>query len=103
MFNELRSDVIVRFVNIARNADHHCLIFLLITLFKSWLIDWFDVTWKYQVYKITIQRLKRYLGKFKDTNLVIRSRQSKKDRQYKGREKDTKRTKNNLQNSTIIA
>jgi hypothetical protein len=38
---------------------------------------------------------------FKETNEIIRSRQLK-DRQYKGREKDTKRTKNNQQNSAIV-
>jgi hypothetical protein len=41
MFNELRWDMIVRFVDIARNVGDHCLIFLFLTLFKSWLIGWF--------------------------------------------------------------
>jgi hypothetical protein len=38
---------------------------------------------------------------FKETNEIIRSRQLK-DRQYKGREKDTQMTKNNQQNSAIV-
>ena len=37
--------------------------------------------------------------RFEDTKGVIRSRKSKKDRQYNGKKKD-KRTNNNLQNTT---
>ena len=37
--------------------------------------------------------------RFEDTKEVIRSRKSKKDRQYNGKKKD-KRTNNNLQNTT---
>jgi hypothetical protein len=42
MLSELRWDVIVRFVDIARNVGDHCLIFLFLTLFKSRLIGWFN-------------------------------------------------------------
>jgi len=66
------------------------------------LDDLINVTQRYQVYKIILQCQKCYEGKFKETNEIIRSRQLK-DRQYKSREKDTKRTKNNLQNSAIVA
>ena len=45
--------------------------------------------------------LRRYgQVKFKDTKLVIRSRKSKKDRQYIGKGKRTYITNNDLQNTT---
>jgi len=53
------------------------------------MADCIDITWKYQAYKITIQRLKCYYAKFKEANEIIKSRQSQKNRQYKGREKDS--------------
>ena len=35
MFNEMRSEMIVRFVNIGGIVDHHCLNFLFIAIFLS--------------------------------------------------------------------
>jgi hypothetical protein len=67
------------------------------------LIDWLiSLASRYKVYKIILQCQKRYEGKLKEINEIISSRQLK-DRQYKSREKDTERTKNNLQNSAIVA
>jgi hypothetical protein len=103
MLNEMRWDVIFRFVHIARNVGDHYLIFLFLTLFKvDWLADFINVTRRYQVYKIILQCQKRNEGKFKETNEIIRSRQLK-DRQYKGRERDTERTKIIHKTSAIVA
>ena len=47
--------------------------------------------------------MKSGLRKFENTKAVVRSRKTKKDRQYNGQKKKDKRTNNDLQNTMQIA
>ena len=67
----------------------------------DWLADFINVTQRYQVYKNILQCEKRYEGKFKEPMKSLKP--SIEGQKKKGREKDTKATKNNLQNSAILA